>query len=123
MVVAIAASQADGELSRKELGRLRMLAYQNRMYDTVDDVDGYIGRWAEFIDAAGNAKAVAGVIAALPARLRETAYAVAAEIVYADRKQRQSEHAFMQNLRSQLGISGQLAGKIKAVMAIRNRES
>jgi uncharacterized tellurite resistance protein B-like protein len=122
-VIALAATRADDSLHPEELALLRMFLYQNRMYRRVEDVDRYIERWADFLQETGSAEAVAQAAAALPPRLRETAYAVAVEIVYSDHKQKQPEHSFLQALRAQLGINGQLAGKIQAVSAIRMRDS
>jgi hypothetical protein len=75
------------------------------------------------MQTTGSADSVAQAVAALSPRLRETAYAVAVEMAYCDRKQKQQEHAFLQALKTQLGINGQLAGKIKAITAIRMRSS
>lgn len=121
MLIAIGACRADGALHPQELTHLRMLVHLNPLYAAVDNVDRYIERWAAFSRDIGTQKSQELAIAKLSSPLRETAYAWAVDVVYADNKQKQPEHSFLQALRAKLGIDGHLAGKIKAVTAIRNR--
>lgn len=123
MVIAIAATQADGALHLQELAHLRMILCQNPLYKDIDHADRYIERWARFLKQTGAMEALRRAIDALSPRLRETAYAWAVEIVYSDYKQKQTEHAFLKSLRTQLGINAHLAQKIQVVTAIRLRAS
>ncbi|MFH2204977.1 MAG: tellurite resistance TerB family protein [Elusimicrobiota bacterium] len=121
MAIAIGATLSDGELQEREIVRLRMLAYINPMYDKIENVDDYIGSMLEAIKREGWGDALDFAVAALSPRMKETAYAWAAEITFCDRKMHEGEHLYLRQLRRQLGIHGTLAGKIKAVTEIRNR--
>jgi uncharacterized tellurite resistance protein B-like protein len=57
----------------------------------------------------------------LPDELRPTAFAVAADLVFADGSIEDEEKAFVEKLRSVLGLAEDLAVKIIEVLAIKNR--
>ncbi|MFH2202315.1 MAG: tellurite resistance TerB family protein [Elusimicrobiota bacterium] len=121
MVLAICAMTMDGKLAPRKMFCLRMLAYQSPLYDNADSVDDYVLALYKVVSKNGLEAVVDRAVALLPARMRETAYAWAADVVHADGKVMPSEHSFLGLLRARLGIHGKLAGKLAAASAIRHR--
>jgi tellurite resistance protein len=64
---------------------------------------------------------IASIVEAIPARLRDTAYAIAVEIAAADRHVRPEEVRILQILRGQLGVDTLTAAAIERSAVIRNR--
>ncbi|OIO08492.1 MAG: hypothetical protein AUJ52_08085 [Elusimicrobia bacterium CG1_02_63_36] len=121
MMVAIAATLADGMIDPAESVRLRMLAYLNPMYREVSSVEEYIRLCARAVKTRGPWSVGRRAARVLPQALCELAYACAAEMIYAGKGIHPSEHEFLSHLRKELKIPGELAGKINAVSAIRSR--
>ncbi|MBF0300950.1 MAG: hypothetical protein HQK51_19740 [Oligoflexia bacterium] len=67
-------------------------------------------------------KIMDAAIEVLSSSLRETAYAWVYEMVLADSGFSQAEHTYLNLLVKKMGIHGELAGKIAAVVAILNRK-
>lgn len=121
MALAVAATAADGRLRPRELQRLRLMLHVSPLFRNIADADGYIESVARDLQPLGLRRFVERAAASLEPRLRETAYAWAAEVVHADRSVHQDEDRFLENLRRVLHIHPSLASKIRAVTAIRGR--
>ena len=121
--IAILAAGADGKIRRKELERLRMMVHEHPLLERVEDPDGFLEELSGFAGAQTQAAVIERCRGSLSPRLRETAYAWAAQMIQEDGAQHQGEHAFLERLRASFSIAGPLAAKIRAVTAIRRRAS
>lgn len=121
--ITLSAVAADGYLSDEEaqglsfvLSRMKMFkSYPNdvmrRMFDKLIGIQRRDGAMALFQAAQ----------ASLPHELRETAFAVATDLVLADGLVTQEEENFLNQLYQALEISGDTAMQIVQVMMIKNR--
>jgi len=121
MSVGAMAAAADGRWSKLEIERLRMMACLQPLFRDIPSVERFIGESAAELRAVGAKSLLEDCRKALTPRLRETAYAWAAELVQADGAVVSEEHAFLQELAAKFSIPGALARKIQAVAAIRRR--
>ena len=121
MAVAVMAVAADGHWKQREIERLRMMTYLQPMFRDIPSVERFIADRAAELRLVGPKVLIEDCRKALTPRLRETAYAWAAELVQADGYVGTSEHVFLQELAETFKIPGQLARKIQAVVAIRRR--
>lgn len=121
MAVAVMAVDADGHWKKREIERLRMMTYLQPLFQDIPSVERFIGDRASELRLVGPKVLMEDCRKALTPRLRETAYAWAAELVQADGYVGTAEHAFLQELAEAFKIPGQLARKIQAVASIRRR--
>ncbi len=121
--IALAAIASDGYLSPEEgravsytLSRMKLFrSYpHDAMLEMFDKLLGIVRR--EGINALFNAAEDS-----LPYDLRESAFAVAADLVLADGMFTVEERGFLSDLHLSLGISGDTATQIVQVMLIKNR--
>jgi len=121
MAVAVMAVAADGRWNKREIERLRMMSYLQPLFREIHSVEAFIADRAADLRLVGQKVLMEDCRKALTPRLRETAYAWAAELVQADGIVASKEHAFLQELAAKFSIAGPLARKIQAVAAIRRR--
>ncbi|PIR15343.1 MAG: hypothetical protein COV48_14840 [Elusimicrobia bacterium CG11_big_fil_rev_8_21_14_0_20_64_6] len=121
MSVAVLATAADGHWSKKEIERLRMMAYLQPLFRDIPSVERFIGSRAADLRALGPQVLLEDCRKALTPRLRETAYAWAVELVHVDGVVRSKEHDFLQELAAKFAIPGPLARKLQVAAAIRRR--
>lgn len=121
MTVAVLAMDADDCYDSKEMERLRAMTWLHPLFMNIDSADRFIGQ--RFSDLRGRGRGVVfeDAARALNAGLRETAFAWAVELVYADGAVVSKEHVFLDRLARRFDIPGPLARKIRAVTAIRRR--
>lgn len=114
---------ADGSIApcEEEL----VISASNRMKllkdQTIADFNAAVQKVRDAIDAKGRAEVFAAAVTGLPADLRETVYALAADIVWADGSCAPEEVSFLREIQEHLGISDDLATKVLEVMRIKNR--
>lgn len=116
---AIMAALADGKLGPNEIERLRLMMREQPLLARERDAEEFIAERAGVTAAHDEAALLEACRAALSPRLRETAFAWAAQIVQEDGSLHQQEHAFLERLRAAFDIPGPLAAKIRVVTAIR----
>jgi uncharacterized tellurite resistance protein B-like protein len=121
MSVGLLATAADGRWSKREIERLRMMAFLQPLFRDVHSVEKFITDRAADLRAVGSKVMLEDCRKALSPRLRETAYAWAVELVHADGAVVAEEHSFLRDLAERFSIPGPLARKIQAVAAIRRR--
>jgi len=121
MAVAVMAVAADGRWSKHEIERLRMMAFLQPLFRNIPSVERLIAERASHLRAVGPTVLLEDCLKALTPRLRETAYAWAAELVQADGVVAAEEHVFLNELAAKFKLAGPLARKIRAVAAIRRR--
>ncbi len=121
MALCILALASDGKLGKRELERIDQMLIMSPLFTGVKSAREYAACVAEAVEGKGRAEVISEAAALLPARLAETAYAWAVQMVLADSKTVSPEHKFLTEIRRALKIHGVLAGKINAVVAILNR--
>lgn len=121
MSVAVLATAADGHWSKKEIERLRMMAYLQPLFRDIPSVEKFIGSRAADLRTVGPKVLLEDCRKALTPRLRETAYAWAVELVHVDGVVLSKEHDFLQELAAKFAIPGPLARKLQTAAAIRRR--
>ena len=121
MAVAILAVASDGKLKKKEIDNLKEILISNPLFDKVEDAGEYMGCIAAAIVAEGRDSVLEASADLLSRSLRETAYAWAVYMVATDRKFVKPEHRLLEALRKKLGLHGELAGKINAVIPMLGR--
>ncbi len=121
MTVAVLAMDADDCYSPAELQRLRAMAWLHPLFKDIDSVDQLIGQRFADLRARGRSVLLEEVLRTLGQPLRETAYAWAVELAYADGAVVPKEHVFLNKLGGIFELPGALARKIQAVTAIRRR--
>ena len=122
MTVAVLAMDADDCYSFSEMQRLLAMSWLHPLFrDTESSVDRFIGLRFADLRARGRAVLLEDSFRVLSPRLRETAYAWAAEVVHADGSVNGKEHAFLGELARRFEVPGPLARKVQAVVAILRR--
>ncbi|MBP5976862.1 tellurite resistance TerB family protein [Brasilonema sp. CT11] len=121
--IALAATASDGNLSDEQargilsvLSGMKLFRYYsndeiNRMFEKLLNILKWEGINALFHSAKES----------LPYDLRETAFAIATDLVLADGVSPQEELEFLKDLSQDLGISGYIAIQIVQVMLVKNR--
>jgi tellurite resistance protein len=114
--VMVIAAVADGQLNDRELGSFAEIARHLPVFNGLspEDLERVVGDCAAMLDQADGIDAVLGLAKqALPERLRETAYALACDIVATDGAAAQEELRWLEMLRQELGIDRLHAGGIE----------
>lgn len=121
--IALVAIAADGYLADQEgedmsLLLSRMNLFSNYRGEALNRMlDGLLDR----LKREGPGQLVARAKICLPPELRETAFAIATDLILSDRTVTQQEQAFLDDLYRILEIPEQLALQIVHVMTIKNR--
>lgn len=121
-IICIWAIQADMRIKTSELKKLASIIALSPLYRHVENPVEYISCLNNKFSGQDIEQLLNSAIEVLTPRLRETAYAWACEVVVADLGVSQEEHACLGLLVKKLGLHGELAGKILAVVAILNRK-
>jgi tellurite resistance protein len=114
---------ADAEIAPEE--EELVVAASNRMKllrdQGIADFNATVERVRDAIDAKGRAEVLAAGVKGLPAELKETVYALAGDIVFADGTALPEELTFLREAQEALGVPDELATKVIEVMRIKNR--
>lgn len=121
MSVAVLATASDRRWKKSELERLRMMAYLQPLLADIPSVDRFIAERVEALRLVGPKVLLDDCSKALTPRLRETAFAWAAELVQVDGAVVAEEQRFLQELAAKFSIPGPLARKLQVAAAIRRR--
>ncbi len=119
--ILLAANAADGYVSQEEVQAFGTLICRMRLYKPLngDQIGRIIDRNLSQMRRLGLEEFV-NRCAAIPDRLRKTAFANAVDMVMADGVVEDEEKQFINNLRRQLNISGDDAQMIVTVMRYKN---
>lgn len=114
---------ADGNISEEE--RELFVAISNRMkllrVQTADEFNAMIRKIRGLLDKHGFEPLFKKATQAVPAELRETTFALSADLVFADGSVEEAEMKFLEMAQGALGVSDALALKIVEVLQIKNR--
>lgn len=121
--ICMCAMQSDSKIKPVEVKKLASMIAMSPLYRSVEDPIGYLSELNRSLGGTEVGGVLERSIEALSPSLRETAYAWACQIVAADQGFSQEEHACLSLLVKKMGLHGELAGKIAAVVAILNRKA
>lgn len=114
--VMVIAAVADGQLKDSELDGIVRIARQLPVFENLSPemINRYAGDCAAMLDQPDGIDAVIGLVKeALPERLKETAYALACDIVAVDGGAAQEELRWLELLRHEFGLDRLYAGAIE----------
>jgi uncharacterized tellurite resistance protein B-like protein len=114
---------ADGNISDEERelfigtsNRMKLLRSQN-----ADEFNAMIAKIRGVLDKRGFDDTLAMAACAVPAELRETTFALCADLVFADGSVESQEMAFLEAVQHALEIPDALALKVAEILQIKNR--
>jgi tellurite resistance protein len=121
--VCVLAVAADGVIEDDEVRRIVTTLAQKQLFrkSRMDDVGQQLNRAANLLQRGGQAQVIDAVKKALPANLRESAFALAADLAMADGQVDAKEKAFLEEFYQALQVQEAVAIKIMEVMLIKNR--
>jgi uncharacterized tellurite resistance protein B-like protein len=121
--IAYITVRADGNAAEAEVRAIVNSLPRMRLFQGYSDaqITGIFDRLESLVASQGIDSLLQAAIASLPQDLRETAFAVSADIVFADGKISEEEVGLLNWLYPALEISDEIAEKILDVMAIKNR--
>lgn len=121
--IAIAIVAADGEISSEELDDVIRMVQRKQLFQKLpsSDFKAMVDKVFKFLKKNGSPALVKKGIEFLPAELRDTAFAVSVDLVFADGSVEDEEKDLIDQLQAGMGISDQMAMKIVEVMEIKNR--
>jgi uncharacterized membrane protein YebE (DUF533 family) len=122
IAVMIASMEANGHTSPEEAQRAHHMIWSMRRFRQRDgeDVDELIDIVRERMEQSGIDAVLEQAVGMLPARLRQSAFAVATDLLLADAALQRSERRFLLGLAKDLGLPPKLAQEILRVMLIKN---
>jgi uncharacterized tellurite resistance protein B-like protein len=122
MTVVVAAINADGNVSEEEVGRLRSMCARSPIFASNSRAeDDALIDFAVNISTQLGRDALTRAATSLTPKLRETAFAFAAEMILADGILGVEEEAFLGELMKTLSLSEQTAEAIVLTTLIRSR--
>ncbi len=121
--IALAAVASDGYLSEEEAQSIPFILSRMKLYDgySDDQMRRLFDQLLATLQKEGVSALFASVKASLNEELRQTAFAIAADLVLADGVFADEEKQFLTELETALEISSELSQKITDVMQIKNR--
>jgi uncharacterized tellurite resistance protein B-like protein len=119
----LAVVAADGHVSDEEAedfiarsNRMKLLASQS-----APEFKQMVDKLFRILNSKGSSELIRRSAQALTPELRETAFAVGMDMIFADGSVADAEKATIEKLQGELAISDDVAGKILEVMLIKNR--
>ncbi|ASC74203.1 hypothetical protein XM38_051780 [Halomicronema hongdechloris C2206] len=121
--VCLVAIAADGYLSEQEGRNMTVMLSRMQLFRTYsnDVLHRTFDKLLAMLKRQGPGPLVNLAKASLPQNLRETAFAMATDLILSDGAVTEQEQAFLDDLHHILEISGDTALKIVQVMTIKNR--
>ena len=121
--IMLAVVAADGDISDEEIQDFNARASRMRLFASQSGAEfsQMIDRLFRILRKSGPQELAARGSQALSSELRETAFAVAVDMIFADGTVEDDEKTLVGNLQQQLGISDGLASQILDVMIIKHR--
>ncbi len=121
--IALLAVSADGHVSDDELRALRSSLWRLKMFRSYSERELFtvIDRLTGLIRSEGTESVLYAAMIGLPKPLRETVFAITADLVLVDGEITPGEEDLLQSLYKALGIPKSLALQIVDVMVIKNK--
>lgn len=123
LALLIAAMDASGHVSVDEAARAHNTIWSMRRFRhrSGEAVGRRIERMRTLVEDHGAASVIEAAARQIPARLRQTAFAVAADLVLVDGRMERREGRFLRTLAADLGLDRQAARTILDVIRLKNR--
>ena len=121
--VALCAVAADGVITQEEAQGIFTALYRMKMFKGTKDneMKNMFDRVLNVIKKQGSAALTAAAKETLTPEMKETAFAVAADLILADGVVEEEEKKFLDDLQKALEVKEDLAVKIVEIMVIKNR--
>lgn len=121
--ILIAAAASDGHISDDEIGTINVTVNRMRLYQeqSGSQFSAMIDKLLGILKRQGPNSLLSRSAEALPSALRQTAFAVVADLIFADGSVEDEEKVILESIQNALSISDDLAMKIVEVMEIKNR--
>ncbi|WP_088240044.1 tellurite resistance TerB family protein [Calothrix rhizosoleniae] len=121
--ITLAAIASDGYMSEEEVNSICVILPRMKLFQsyTKDKIMGMIEKLLNFLQQEGIDALFNAAQASLPENLRESAFALATDMVLADGVVTKEEQGFLNDLYHSLGIANDVANQIVQVMLIKNR--
>lgn len=121
--IAVCAVSSDGTLDPKEVAGLNQNILRLRMYDGIDKkaFDAMLQRLVDYAQQRGLETLLQASVRAIPADLKDSAFALGADLVLSDRRFASQESDFLERLRNALQVDPDVARKVVEVGAIRHK--
>ncbi len=114
---------ADGSIAPEE--EELVIAASNRMKllcdQSIMEFNDAVQKIRDAIDASGRDVVFEAGVKVLPAELRDTVYALAADVVFADGSACPEENECLRKVQEAMGVPDDLATKVVEVMRIKNK--
>jgi tellurite resistance protein len=123
--IMVIAASADSKVSDRELEIISRLVNRSPVFETFDHSD--LGQDAAqaidlIKDSSNLERAMDMILGSLPARLHDTAYALAVEVASVDLRLEQEELRYLEMIRDHLVLDGLIAAAIEASARARLRK-
>jgi tellurite resistance protein len=114
---------ADGHISNEEVEGLVAISNRTQLLkdQTVDEFNRMIRKLQALLQKQGIEFLLSKAYEALPVKLRETVFANAADLVFADGSVEDEEKQLLEDIKAALSVPDDLALKIVEVLQIKNR--
>ena len=121
--IALCAIAADGMITGEEAAGLGTTLSRMKLFQGMSgrQMNATFEKLARVAREKGVDELMARSAAAVPGDLRATAFAVAADLLFADGDVAESERKFLEKIQKSLGVADDLAVRIVEVMAIKNK--
>jgi tellurite resistance protein len=121
--VIMSAVAADGTISQEEALSIITVLNRMKLYQGMNqkDLKGMLDRTVTTLKNQGPGTIIAAAKETLPADMRDTAFAVAADLVLADGVVAETEKKFLEDMQKAMGVADDVALKITEVLVIKNR--
>jgi tellurite resistance protein len=121
--VIMSAVAADGVITQEEGLSIITVLSRMKLFQDVNQnqLKSMLDRTVNTLKSQGPAPLIAAAKETLPADLRDTAFAVSADLVLADGVVEDREKKFLEELQKAMGVSDDVALKITEVLVIKNR--
>ncbi len=122
LTIAVWAAGVDKEYSPEETDRIVALALTNKMFrNEAETVKKRVFHFVNSISAGDRQVALDRAVHSLPTEMKETAFALAAEVIMADGVLPDDSAEVIRKLAVKLSVESGITAEIIKVMAIRNR--
>lgn len=121
--IALAAVAADGVITPDEVRTLSSSLSRTRLFKDLNErqIGAAFEKVVKIAKNQGVEKLLQQSSQAVPKDLRPTAFAIAADLLFADGSVDASERKYLESIHHSLGVPDDLAVKIVDVMAIKNK--
>lgn len=121
--VCVLSVAADGVVEDDEIRRVVTNLAEKRLFrgTRINDLGNMLNNTAKLIQRRGAAPIMEAAKKSLPQDLRETAFALAADLVLSDGEVDKKEKDFLEEFQTALGLDEATAVKVVEVMIIKNR--